>query len=69
MLYAIIAKIAALEIDILKVESCPIVGRNFDFMFFFEIASSVNDKKTVSMLESIENECKKLIFLGNYSEE
>ncbi len=69
MLYSIIAKIAALEIDILKVESCPIVGRNFDFMFFFEIASSVNDKKTVSMLESIENECKKLIFLGNYSEE
>lgn len=69
MLYSIIAKIAALEIDILKVESCPIVGRNFDFMFFFEIASSVNDKKTVAMLESIENECKKLIFLGNYSEE
>jgi chorismate mutase/prephenate dehydratase len=68
MLYSIIAKIAALEIDILKLESCAIVGRNFDFMFFFEIASSVNDKKTVSMLESIENECKKLIFLGNYSE-
>lgn len=68
MLYSIIAKMAALEIDILKLESCPIVGRNFDFMFFFEIASSVNDKKTVAMMESIENECKKLIFLGNYSE-
>ncbi len=68
-LYSIIAKISALGTDILKLESCPITGRNFDFVFYFEIAASVKDPKIVSMLESLEYECKKLIFLGNYSED
>lgn len=67
-LYSIIAKLAALGTDILKLENYPIVGRNFDYVFFFEIAASVKDEKTLAMLESIEYECKKLIFLGNYSE-
>ena len=59
---------AALEIDILKLESCPIVGQDFEFMFFFEISASVKDPKTVAMLESLERDCRKMIFLGNYSE-
>ena len=67
-LYHILAKMAALEIDILKLESCPIVGHDFEFMFFFEISASVKDPKTVAMLESLERDCRKMIFLGNYSE-
>lgn len=67
-LYQILAKIAALEVDILKLESCPIVGHDFEFMFFFEISANVKDPNTIAMLESLERNCRKLIFLGNYSE-
>ena len=67
-LYEILARIAALELDILKLESFPIAGHDFDYMFFLEIAASVTDPDTVSMLEGLEQTCKKLIFLGNYSE-
>ncbi|MBO5035996.1 MAG: chorismate mutase [Clostridia bacterium] len=67
-LYQILAKLAALEVDILKLESCPIVGHDFEFMFFFEISANVKDPNTIAMLESLERDCRKLIFLGNYSE-
>jgi len=67
-LYQILAKLAALEVDILKLESCPIVGHDFEFMFFFEISANVKDPSTIAMLESLERDCRKLIFLGNYSE-
>ncbi len=67
-LYSVLATLAACETDILKLESCPIIGHDFEFMFFFEIAASMKDSQTIAMLESIERSCKKLLFLGNYSE-
>lgn len=67
-LYEVLAKFAALGINLIKLESCPIVGHDFEFLFFFEIEASVLDPKVVSMLESLEYGCKCLTYLGNYSE-
>ncbi len=67
-LYEVLSKLAALEINLLKLESCPIVGHDFEFMFFFELAASITDEKTVGMLESLSQSCEALTFLGNYLE-
>ncbi len=67
-LYEILSKLAALEINLIKLESCPIPGHDFEFLFFFELQASINDPQTVAMLESLEGCCEKFIFLGNYLE-
>lgn len=67
-LYEILAKLAALEVNLIKLESCPIVGHDFEFMFFLELQASVADARVLSMLESIERECDMFVYLGNYCE-
>lgn len=67
-LYDILSKLAAFEVNLIKLESCPIVGHDFEFMFFFEMQASVLDSKVVSMLESIEQSSERFVFLGNYLE-
>jgi chorismate mutase/prephenate dehydratase len=67
-LYEILSKLAALEVNLIKLESCPIIGHDFEFMFFFELQASVRDPKILAMLESLERDCELFEFLGNYSE-
>lgn len=67
-LYEVLAKLTALEINLIKLESCPIVGHDFEFMFFFEMQGSVRDKKVAAMLEALEQTCESFKFLGNYAE-
>lgn len=67
-LYEILAKLTALEINLIKLESCPIVGHDFEFMFFFEMQGCVRDPRVAAMLGSLEKTCESFKFLGNYSE-
>lgn len=67
-LYEILAKLTALDINLIKLESCPIIGHDFEFMFFFEMQGSVRDPRVAAMLEAIEQTCESFKFLGNYSE-
>ena len=67
-LYDILAKMAALEVNLIKLESCPVVGHDFEFMFFFEMQANVRDPKILGMLEAIEASCEQFVYLGNYLE-
>ena len=67
-LYEILATFAAAGINLNKLESCPIVGHDFEFIFFFELQASTRDEKTVAVLETLEKCTERMIFLGNYSE-
>ncbi len=67
-LYEVLARLTALEINLIKLESCPIVGHDFEFMFFFEMQGSVRDPKVLAMLEALEKSCASFKFLGNYAE-
>ena len=51
-LYDILSKLAALGINMTKLESCPVTGRNFEFIFFLEL----------------ERSCASFQFLGSYAE-
>ena len=67
-LYEILAKLAALGINMTKLESCPVTGRNFEFIFFLELEASVLEPGVLPMLEELERSCQNFTFLGNYAE-
>ena len=67
-LYDILAKLAALDINMTKLESCPVTGRNFEFIFFLEIEASVQDPSVLAMLQELERSCGGFQYLGSYAE-
>ena len=67
-LYEILSKLAALGINMTKLESCPVTGRNFEFIFFLELEASVQEPSVLAMLEELERSCAGFHFLGNYAE-
>lgn len=67
-LYDILSKLAALGINMTKLESCPVTGRNFEFIFFLELEASVQTPGVLPMLEELERSCEGFQFLGNYAE-
>lgn len=64
----VLNRLSAMEVNLVKLESCPIVGHDFEFMFFFELQATVRDPKIVSMLQGLERDCEEVVFLGNYME-
>ena len=67
-LFDILSKFAALDINMTKLESCPVTGRNFEFIFFLEIEASVQDPKVLAMLQELERNCSGFRYLGSYAE-
>ena len=67
-LYDILSKLAVLGINMTKLESCPVTGRNFEFIFFLELEASVQDPSVMAMLEELERSCASFHFLGSYAE-
>ena len=67
-LYDILSKLAALDINMTKLESCPVAGSDFEFIFFLELEASVQDPSVLAMLEEMERSCAQFQFLGNYAE-
>ena len=67
-LFEILSKLAALGINMTKLDSCPVTGRNFEFIFFLEIEASVQDPSVLAMLEELERSCASFNFLGSYAE-
>ena len=64
-LYDILSKLAALDINMTKLESCPVVGSDFEFIFFLELEASVQDASVLAMME---RSCAQFQFLGCYAE-
>lgn len=67
-LYEMLSKPASLGINMIKLESCPIPGRNFEFVFFVELEASVKEPSVLPMIEDLEHSCPEIWFLGNYAE-
>ena len=67
-LYEILSKLAALNINMTKLESCPVSGRNFEFIFFLVLEASVQAPGVLPMLQEMERSCASFNFLGSYAE-
>ncbi|MCR5293563.1 MAG: bifunctional chorismate mutase/prephenate dehydratase [Lachnospiraceae bacterium] len=67
-LYRLLGEFAGCEVNVLKLESSPLVGRDFEFCFYIDAEASCADPEIRKMLERIKASCPDFIFLGNYSE-
>jgi len=68
-LYHIIAKFAALGLNMSKLESRPIAGSDFDFMFYFDIDGSLRSERVLDLMAQLERELDFFVLLGNYTED
>ena len=67
-LNAVVSRLAIAGVNLLKLESRPIPGREFEFQFFFDMAASVADPDMVRLLGELEAHCDRFVFLGCYDE-
>ena len=67
-LYNVMAKFASLGINIIKLESRPIVGRDFEFTFYFDLETSVYSKQFEQLIFELEREVAGFKYFGSYSE-
>ncbi len=66
-LYELISKFAHHGINISKIESRPIPGKDFEFIFYFDVEASIEGEIVQGILMQLENEGH-MIFLGGYPE-
>lgn len=66
-LYNLIAKFATRGLNISKLESRPIPGKDFEFRFYFDVEAPVTDPATRAVLRQLEKE-DIFTFLGAYNE-
>ena len=67
-LYRILARFAAQGLNLTKIESRPIAGRAFEYLFYLDFSGSVYRKETERLLCLLSEELPGFSFLGNYRE-
>ncbi len=67
-LYTVIAKFYSLGVNLIKLESRPIPGKDFEFMFYFDIDVSVYSKAFTDLLCQLQAETESFRYLGSYTE-
>lgn len=67
-LYSLMSKFNSLGINLSKLESRPILGSDFEFMFYFDLDASVANEKVVKLLCDLDSAPELFVFLGAYSE-
>lgn len=67
-LYRLMARINALSINLSKLESRPIPERDFEFMFYFDLDTSVYSPQFVELMGQLGELCETFQYLGSYSE-
>ena len=67
-LYKVLSRFYALGINLNKLESRPVPERNFEFMFYFDLDTSVYSPQFIQLMGEMENLCEEFSYLGSYSE-
>ena len=67
-LYNVLAKFYALNLNLQKLESRPLPGREFEFMFYFDLEASVYAPEMEKLFRDLEGDSEQLRYLGTYNE-
>ena len=67
-LYKVLAKFYALGISLSKLESRPLPDRDFEFMFYFDLETSVYSDAFIRLICELGEACEEFSYLGSYSE-
>ncbi len=64
----ILTRFASLGLSLTKIESRPIVGTDFEVLFYFDFEGSIKDNRVLSLISEFENSSMNFKFLGTYKE-
>ncbi len=67
-LYRILARFYAHGVNLIKLESRPILGTDFSFRFCFEIEAQVTDPAFLSLMDELSEMGDDIKYLGSYAE-
>ena len=67
-LYRMIARFAALGLNLTKLESRPLAGTDFEFQFYFDLEASVRNDDAVNLVGELSSENEDFTYLGSYLE-
>ena len=67
-LYKVLSRFYALGINLNKLESRPLPERNFEFMFYFDLDTSVYSPQFIQLMGEMETISEEFSYLGSYSE-
>ena len=67
-LYKLLARLYTLGINVTKLESRPIPEREFEFMFYFDLETSIYSEEFVQLMCELDELCEEFKYLGSYSE-
>ncbi len=67
-LIRILSRFSSLGLNMTKLESRPIAGADFRYMFYLDFTGSIYDENVIKLLSELENELDLFVFLGGYSE-
>jgi chorismate mutase/prephenate dehydratase len=67
-LYKLLSRFYALGINVTKLESRPIPDRDFEFMFYFDLETSVYSQEYIQMICELSASSEAFTYLGSYSE-
>ncbi len=67
-LYKVLARFYALGINLIKLESRPIPERDFEFMFYFDLETSIYSDEFARLICEIKEICEDCSYLGSYTE-
>lgn len=63
-----LSRFSALGLNLTKIESRPIIGRDFEFMFYLDIEASVYNDTFLTLMCQLDQDPAAFTFLGSYSE-
>lgn len=67
-LYKVLARMYTLGINVIKLESRPIPDRDFEFMFYFDLETSIYSDEFVQLMCELDDLCEEFKYLGSYTE-
>ena len=67
-LYRVLARFYVLGINVTKLESRPLPDRDFEFMFYFDLETSVYSEEFIQLMCELDELCEEFKYLGSFSE-
>jgi len=67
-LYRVLARMYVLGINVIKLESRPLPDKDFEFMFYFDLETSIYSEEFVQLMCELDDLCEEFKYLGSYSE-
>ena len=67
-LYRVLARLYTLGINVTKLESRPIPDREFEFMFYFDLETSIYSEEFIQLMCELEDLCEEFKYLGSFTE-